>query len=145
MAQAPMQLDQPMLPTGAPMAHVPTPQPGAPGMLPMGAPMPHVPTPQPGQPMPPHLAQPPFMPSQPAGAFPGWGPPIAAQMPPREATPTVPESYDGRPVYNRSQGPQVAGFNTTMKGRGGLKPWVLVVGALVMAALAFAITRAFIG
>ena len=27
----------------------------------------------------------------------------------------------------------------------GLQPWMLVVGALVMAALAFAITRAFIG
>jgi serine/threonine-protein kinase len=129
---------QPMLPTGPAMPHIATPMPQQPGM------------PQPGQPMPPHLVQPQFMPSQNAGAYPnqGWGPPIAAQMPPREATPTAPDQYDQRAMYpNRPSMPQVAGFTNrgTIKTRGGLKPWVLVVGALVMAALAFVITRAFIG
>jgi hypothetical protein len=38
--------------------------------------------------------------------------------------------------------PQVAGFQRPRKQ--GIKPWVLVIGALIMAALAFAITRAFI-
>jgi hypothetical protein len=92
--------------------------------------------------------QPQFMPSQNAGAYQqGWGPPIAAQMPPREATPTAQNNYDQQMYPNRPSMPQVAGFTNrqTMKTRPGLKPWVLVVGALIMAALAFAITRAFIG
>jgi hypothetical protein len=96
------------------------------------------------------MVQPQFMPSQNAGAYQGgWGPPIAAQMPHRDATPTAQDTYE-RPVYaNRPSMPQVAGFHprnsSTLRSRGGLKPWVLVVGALIMAALAFAITRAFIG
>jgi hypothetical protein len=128
------------LPTGPAMPHVATPMPQQPGL----------PTPQPGQPLPPHMVQPQFMPSQNAGAYQGgWGPPIAAQMPHRDATPTAQDTYE-RPVYaNRPSMPQVAGFHprnsSTLRSRGGLKPWVLVVGALIMAALAFAITRAFIG
>jgi hypothetical protein len=38
--------------------------------------------------------------------------------------------------------PQVAGFQKPQKA--AIQPWILVVGALIMAALAFAITRAFI-
>jgi hypothetical protein len=137
---APQTVPQPLQP------NLRTPPPGP--MLPTGPAIPHVATPQPGAPqqLPPHLVQPQFVPSQPAGAYPGWGPPIAAQVPPRDATPTAQDSFE-RPVYpnpNRASLPQVAGFQRTMKSRGGLKPWVLVVGALVMAALAFAITRAFI-
>jgi hypothetical protein len=49
-----------------------------------------------------------------------------------------------RPVYPQHQlPPQVAGFERTE--RPGLQPWVLVVGAIIMAGLAVAITRAFIG
>jgi hypothetical protein len=42
---------------------------------------------------------------------------------------------------NRQSAAQVPGFG---RRKSGIKPWVLVVGALIMAALAFAITRAFI-
>ena len=95
--------------------------------------------------------QPPFVPSQPASSYPAnsgpnsgqWGPPIAAQHPPREATPTSRDSFD-QPVFpNRPSAPHVAGFGRPRKQP--LKPWMLVVGAVVMAILAFAITRAFIG
>jgi len=87
---------------------------------------------------------PPFVPSQPAGGYAGWAPPIAPQIPMRDATPTAQDSFD-QPVFpNRAASmPQVAGFNRMRKP--GLKPWVLVVGAIVMALIAFAITRAFIG
>jgi len=91
---------------------------------------------------------PPFVPSQQAGGFQpsqfpqsGWGPPIASRAP-RDATPTAKDTFD-QPVFpNRQSAPQVAGFNRARKQ--GIKPLVLVVGALIMAALAFAITRAFI-
>ena len=85
---------------------------------------------------------PPFMPSQNAGGYPGWGPPIAAQRPVRDATPTAKDSFDQPMFANRPAGPQVAGFTRPRKQ--GIKPWVLVIGALIMAALAFVITRAFI-
>jgi hypothetical protein len=98
--------------------------------------------------MPPPLQTP--MPQQPyyppASNYPGWGPPspaIAPHLPQRDATPTTNEMFE-RPVYpNRASQPQVAGFERTR--RQTLQPWVLVVGAIIMAALAFAITRAFIG
>ncbi len=79
-----------------------------------------------------------FAPSQPAGGFSSWAPPVAAQRQQREATPPDRPSYPP----NRGSMPQVAGFGR--QTRPGLKPWMLVVGALVMAALAFLITRAFI-
>jgi hypothetical protein len=77
-------------------------------------------------------------------APPNWGAPITAQRAAaRDATPTARDSFD-QPVFPRqSSMPQVAGFNRARKQ--GVKPWVLVVGALIMALLAFAITRAFIG
>jgi hypothetical protein len=82
------------------------------------------------------------MPPQPAGGYQSWGPQIAAQIPPRDATPTTQDAFD-RPAYpQRASMPQVAGFQRSKKT--GINPWVLIVGALVMAALAFAITRAFI-
>jgi hypothetical protein len=86
---------------------------------------------------------PPYAPSQPGGAYPNWGPPIAAQQPPRDATPTTRDSFD-QPVFpNQPSAPHVAGF-TNRRPKVALQPWMLVIGALVMAALAFAITRAFI-
>jgi serine/threonine protein kinase len=138
----------------------PTPGPPLPGMpLPLGSPSSSPSTsqlPQPPQPLPPTLSignqpppmggpmqpAPPFAPSQNAGAYPGWGPPIAAQRPVRDATPTAKDSFDQPMFANRPSAPQVAGFTRPRKQ--GIKPWVLVIGALIMAALAFAITRAFI-
>ncbi|HEY1556102.1 MAG TPA: hypothetical protein VGF94_14790, partial [Kofleriaceae bacterium] len=71
---------------------------------------------------------------------------IAAQHPPRDATPTAQDTFD-RPLHpgmpaQRPSVPTVAGFGQARKSP--LRPWMLVVGALVMAALAFAITRLFI-
>ncbi|HSN25550.1 MAG TPA: protein kinase [Kofleriaceae bacterium] len=85
----------------------------------------------------------PFSPAPPAAQYPAWGSAIAPQRPQRDATPTSRDSFD-RPVFaNRPSQPQVAGFGAQKKMT--LKPWVLVIGALLMALLAFAITRAFIG
>jgi hypothetical protein len=86
---------------------------------------------------------PPFAPSQPAGGYPNWAPPIAPQQPPRDATPTTHDSFDQPMFPNRPSSPHVAGF-TNRTRKVALQPWMLVIGALVMAALAFAITRAFI-
>jgi hypothetical protein len=72
-----------------------------------------------------------------------WPQQIAAHLPVRDATPTAQDTFD-RPMYTHrpSQMPQVAGFGRPK--RPALQPWMLVVGAIVMAALAFAITRMFI-
>jgi hypothetical protein len=91
----------------------------------------------------PQPGAPPFVPSQPAGGYPSWNAPIATQRPLRDATPTARDSFDQPVVPNRPAMPQVAGFNRQRKN--ALPPWMLVIGALIMAALAFAITRAFIG
>jgi hypothetical protein len=84
-----------------------------------------------------------FAPPQPAGGYPSWAPPITAQRPAREATPTARDSLDRPAIPNQPAGPQVAGFARARKPT--LQPWLLVIGALAMAALAFAITRALIG
>ena len=111
--------------------------PGAPAP---GAPVIATPMPQPQPPNLPFAAQPP----------PGnWGPPIAAQNPPRDATPTTQDSFDRPPpkyAPQRPSVPQVAGFGQppTRQLRYGLKPWMLIIGAIVVAVAAFAITRAFI-
>jgi serine/threonine protein kinase len=73
---------------------------------------------------------------------PGWGAQIAAQLPPRDATPTSQDSFD-RPLFNaRPSQLHVSGFGPAKKT--ALKPWMLVVGAVIMATLAFVITRMFI-
>ena len=114
--------------------------PMAPMPQPPGAPAPQPPI-LPGMASP--MMSPPFAPSQPAGGYPNWAPPIAPQQPPRDATPTTHDSFD-QPVFpNRPSSPHVAGF-TNRTRKVALQPWMLVIGALVMAALAFAITRAFI-
>jgi hypothetical protein len=40
--------------------------------------------------------------------------------------------------------PHVAGFGQKRQPKYGLKPWMLVAGAILVAILAFVITRAFI-
>jgi serine/threonine protein kinase len=111
--------------------------------MPMPPPQQHQPPQRAPTPYPPQQQQNPYYPPPPAGSYPGWGPPVASQHPQRDATPTAADMYE-RPVYPQHHlPPQVAGFERTE--RSGLQPWVLVVGAIIMAGLAFAITRAFIG
>ncbi len=138
-------------------ARGPTPGPPLPGLPPVpreSAPvLPMAPMPQPppgGAPANAAMAAPEMMPGAApfaappqAGGFAGWAPPISTQRPIRDATPTARDAFD-QPVFPRAPSmPQVAGFNRTRKL--ALQPWMLVVGALLVAALAFAITRAFIG
>ncbi|MGE5181806.1 MAG: serine/threonine-protein kinase [Acidobacteriota bacterium] len=123
----------------------PTPAPAMPSPLP-GSLMTTLPGTQapPPAPVAPNLpmAMPPPGAPLPFAGNPGWGPPIASQLPMREATPTSQDAYD-RPIYpERASLPQVAGFQRARKP--ALQPWMLVVGAVVMALLAFLITRMFI-
>jgi serine/threonine-protein kinase len=105
----------------------------------------------PGAPAPPGAApiapRPPVVPAFGAPpSFSTWGPPIAAQRPPRDATPTAQDSFD-RPVFPPAQRPSlphVAGFGQKRPAKYGLKPWMLIAGAILVAILAFVITRAFI-
>jgi serine/threonine protein kinase len=125
-----------------PRSRGPTPGPPLPGLPPsplsgQAQPLPMAPLPQPP------LGNQPFAPPQPAAGFPGWAAPITAQRAARDATPTAQDSFDPPVFANRPQMPQVAGFDRDKKL--AIKPWMLVVGALVMALLAFVITRAFIG
>lgn len=116
-------------------ATVPPPKPRKPIPTPVPAPMPMAPIPQPAQP---------FMPAQPAGGQqPGWAAQIAPHIPQRDAPPTAKDSFQRLSYPSRPQMPQVAGFQQPRRAS-GVQPWMLVVGALLMAALAFAITRAFI-
>lgn len=116
-----------------PQAYAASSQPQPPPMmLPQQPPPQHLPTPLPQQ-----------APVLHGGSYPGWG--VQAQLPPRAASPTAPDNYERAPAPPRPSDPHVAGFRTGTQKAGGLQPWMLVVGALVMAALAFAITRAFIG
>ncbi len=88
--------------------------------------------PEPEFPPPPPLAAPPLN-------NPVWNQPIVAHHP-REAEPTAPDNFD-RPKASRVSEPQVAGFQGG-RPRSALRPWMLIVGALVIAAIAFAVTRA---
>jgi len=85
-------------------------------------------------------------PQQQPNGYPGYPMNVAPQLAPRGGSPTVVDQYD-RPGYGqppqRPSMPQVAGFGKPKKAT--LKPWMLVIGALIVAGLAFAITRAFIG
>lgn len=77
----------------------------------------------------------------PQGGYPTWGG-VQPQLPGRGASPTAQDLYERPVLPQRSSTPHVAGFGPAR--RPALQPWMLVVGALLMAALAFAITRAFI-
>ncbi|MEO8846755.1 MAG: protein kinase [Kofleriaceae bacterium] len=117
------------------------PTPAVPAQQVLAPPLPGLPPP--GSPV---LAPPP-QPPPPQLAYPAWGPPIAAQQPPRDATPTAQDSLD-RPLYTQPRPalpPRVAGFNHGARApKYAFKPWMLVVGAILVAILAFVITRAFI-
>jgi hypothetical protein len=157
----PLQADPPSHPTPTPLPPQPLPP------TPMQRPQPPIAMPQPPfmQPQPmmvqqpmqpsqmlppqPMMAQPPPPMQQPpmqqpqmlGGGYQGWG--VQPQLPPRGAPPTMQDAYD-RPVFppNRGSTPQVAGFTREPPV---LRPWMLVVGALVMAGLAFIVTRAVLG
>jgi hypothetical protein len=83
--------------------------------------------PPPMQP-PPMQMPPPGMQGQPSVPPYGWNP----NAPP-------PEMYDQRRMGRRASTPQVSGFGAAK--RPTIQPWMLVVGALIMAGLAFFITR----
>jgi serine/threonine protein kinase len=110
------------------------PQPGMqqmpqPGMQQPGMQSPFPPTPQPNGP-----------PSN--AGYPAWG--VQPQLPPRGASPTTQDVYDQqRPVYPQRPSVPVMGFEKP-KREASIKSWVLIVGALIMAGLAFAITRALL-
>jgi hypothetical protein len=72
--------------------------------------------------------------------YPMWG--AQPQLPPRGASPTAPDLYD-RPVYPQRPSVPVIGFERG-KRETSVKTWVLIVGAVLMAAVAFAITRLFL-
>jgi len=70
----------------------------------------------------------------PPGNYPNWGGPP-------QFSPAAQAMYD-RPVMKRPETHHVPGLGRSR--RTPLKPWMLVLGALVMAFLAFAVTRACI-
>ena len=74
------------------------------------------------------------------GYPPMWG--AQPQLPPRGASPTAPDLYD-RPVYPQRPSVPVIGFERG-KRETSVKTWVLILGAVLMAAVAFAITRLFL-
>jgi hypothetical protein len=118
----------------APLPHTLLAQPPAPSPLSPLSPLP--PQPPPFPPLPPLSYQAP-----PPGTYPVWGG-VQPQHPGRGASPTAQDLYERPMIPQRPSTPHVAGFGRPRRPM--LQPWMLVVGALLMAALAFAITRAFI-
>ncbi len=124
-----MGMQQNPMMTGMPTGGMPT-SGMAPEQMPPGFP----PTPRP------NTAQP-FSPQQPQGGpYPMWG--AQPQLPPRGASPTAPDMYE-RPVYPQRPSVPVIGFERG-KRETSVKTWVLILGAVLMAAVAFAITRLFL-
>jgi serine/threonine-protein kinase len=118
----PLPLPQPPLPPMQPIQMMPPPMPPPP-MLPPARPPPQLPPPLSPQHMPP-------------GNYPNWGMP---QMPMGAASPALQGMHE-RPVMQRP----MQGSGAPRPRRTALQPWMLVIGALVMAVLAFAVTRACI-
>jgi hypothetical protein len=122
-----------------PAAMQPMPMPPTPGMQPMPMPPAQMQPPnarmmqmQPPQMQPPQMQPPQMQPPQmqPPG-YPNWG------RPPMEP----PSAMYERPVGQR---PVLPGAEPARPRRPTVKPWMLVIGALLMAFLAFAVTRACI-
>ena len=137
--------------TPGPLAHTPPPgtvherRPISPGSHPPPPSANHTPSPLPLPPMiqvqpPPLVAQhapaPPAPLLPPHGAFPSWA--TLPQQPP-PVHPTMPVNYERAPQRPSMPAPRFAAPR-----RAPLMPWMLAVGALVMALLAFAVTRACI-
>jgi serine/threonine protein kinase len=136
MQPQPQQMLRPMPPP--PMMMTPQPQMQPPQMQPpqMQPPQMQPPQMQPPQMQPPQM-QPPQM-QPPPGNYGPWGGPPQPPM----GGPALPQSMYERPVMPRPATQQVPGFGKSR--RTPLKPWMLIIGALVMAFLAFAVTRACI-
>ena len=90
------------------------------------------------------MMPPPGYPPSPAMQYPGPSGPHAWGEPPPPGYGAPPPPYDayGRPLMDRASMPHM---QAPAPRRVELQPWMLVVGALIMAGLAFAITRALIG
>jgi serine/threonine-protein kinase len=131
----------PEMPAGAPVRteqHTPMPgtvHGGHPGAAPpmMAPPQPMLPPPQP-----PIVPQQPLISPAAQAAMPTTYP-VWDGAPPRRGASPAPDAMHG----NRGAMPQVAGYQKPRKPS-AIKPWVLVIGAVVMAVLAFSITRACI-
>jgi serine/threonine protein kinase len=148
-APLPPPFEPPSQPTPTPLP--PQPQPG---MM-----MPPTPLQRPPMMMPPQM-QPQMMPPQMmphqqqpppvmnAGGY-VWPGGVQPQLPPRGASPTAQDLYDQRPMYpqqgQRPAPPPVQGFGATKPRKPVIKPWMLIIGALVMAGLAFFVTRRLLG
>jgi serine/threonine-protein kinase len=133
----PMAAGPPPMPPQLPMSPPPMP----PQLPSRGAPLPPPARSRPGTASPGPLAvdgypAPHDRPPPPPASWPG-GPPLH----PRAASPTLPDAFD-RPMPAPGPGrPLVAGFGA----RGPRRVGLLVAGALIMAGLAFAVTRACLG
>jgi serine/threonine-protein kinase len=130
MPAAPLPPPPMMAPAMAPAVRPPVlPPPGAPAMPPPPAMSPPG-APPPGAPM---LQPPP-------GGYRPWGP---APQGPVGGSPGVQAMYDRRPP-GPARRPSVSSPQRFSRSRRSLRPWMLVLGALIMALLAFAVTRACI-
>ncbi|HEU4726836.1 MAG TPA: protein kinase [Kofleriaceae bacterium] len=145
----------PLAPVGS-LGHPPpgmAPLPAPPAMLPSAPPLPLMPHP-PMAPagLPPHAG----LPMAPAGLpphaaalpVPPQSPPLASQMPPGNywGMPQLPmgAASPAMPLYDRQVAPRAAAYAARRPRRPALQPWMLVIGALLMALLAFTVTRACI-
>ena len=131
-SRAPGSLAHPAPPSMAatPVVAQPPALPAPPAMPAMAAPM-----------LPPAPVQmPPQMQAQPPAMQPGYGTWGLPAQPPIGASPAVHAMYDRRPPQRPSSSAQRFG----RARRTPLQPWILVIGALIMALLAFAVTRACI-
>ena len=79
----------------------------------------------------------------PPGNYSGWGgPPQFPMGGPSPSPQAMPQAMYDRPMMQRAETHHVPGLGRSR--RTPIKPWMLVIGALVMAFLAFAVTRACI-
>jgi hypothetical protein len=137
MQQSPMQsMQSPMQSMQPPMQSMQPPmQSMQPPMQPMQQPM------QPMQPAPMQPMQPAPMPQPPQAGYGNWGLP---QQMPAGASPAVQAMYDRRPPNPPHRAGSASPQRFGRVRRTPLRPWMLVIGALIMALLAFAVTRACI-
>ena len=144
--QSPPPMPQPPLPAPVPAVRPPVLPPVAPtlmpppaGMAPMAMPPMHA-APMPGAPM--HAAPMHAAPMQPPGNYGPWGLPPQA---PVGGGHGVQAMYDRHPPSSPQRPSSVPSPRRFARSRRTqLRPWMLVLGAVIMALLAFAVTRACI-